>query len=141
MNHMSATAAFSLVLLSIVVKSTPITPLTLKIDLPQFYVQPPSFGVNPIKLISIANIQLFGTECPSTGCLSQLNVHTFNQSTTSVLYTGGAGTATLTMSSFMTYAHDVMDIAGTTALPNTARNASFCLDDSSSTYCSTDFAG
>ena len=136
---MSRILAYCLILLNIVADGTPITPLSLKIDLPTtYYYAPPGYGVNPTFILNIAGLQLFGSSCPSTGCIGQGGLFSYNSTVAMVLYAGGAGHVTTTMSSVMTRAHDVLDV---TASPNKARNASYCLDGLMTTYCSTDYSG
>lgn len=135
---MSIVFLFSCILFNSIVNATPATPLTLRIDaVPVHYKAPTLFDPNDVYIINLANIQIYGSTCPVGGCLHQTGVFTYNHTVATTLYQKGAGTATLTMSSYMTYAHDKLDTTGT----NTARNASFCLDSSVDTYCSTDYAG
>ena len=136
---MSLVFFFSYMLFSGIVNATPLDPLTLRIDAVQkYYSAPPLFNPNEVFIINLANIQIYGSSCPAEGCLHQTGVFTYNHTKATTLYIAGAGTATLTMSSYMTYAHDKLDTIGT---PNTARNSSFCLDNSDDTYCATDYAG
>lgn len=142
MTTLAIKIAFGLSLLTRLVHSSPAYQLMLKIDKPQPSLVNPTTSSNPIYVLNVAGIQIYGSGCPSTGCIHQSSpafggLPPYSHKLAYSYYVAGNGAVNLSMSSFMPYASDVLDNSG----PNMDRNASYCIDNSDITYCATDYTG
>lgn len=129
--------AFGLAIVAWVTYSSAVSPLILRIDKPVFSSVNPTSSSNAVGVLNVAGIQIYGPLCPSEGCI-RLSKQSSKTHTYALTFTNfGAARISCNTSSYMSYTHDVLD----RAVPNVARNASYCIDDDDSTYCATDFSG
>ena len=135
--------ALGLSLLAGSAHSSPAHQLMLKIDKPQFSNVNPTSSSNPIGVLNIAGIQIYGSGCPSTGCIHQSSpafggLPPYSHKLAYSYYVAGNGAVNCSMSSYMPYTSDVLDY---NSGPNHDRNASYCIDNSDLTYCATNYTG
>lgn len=146
MTFLAIMIAFGLSLLVGVVHSTPAYQLILKISNPNSSPINPTSSSDPISILNIAGIQIYGTDCRASGCIHEPDgafggLPPYNHNLSYSYYQAGPGTVNFSMSSYMSYKNDIIDNTGGLSGQNMDRNASYCLDDLDTTFCSTSFTG